>query len=82
MRPAPLLAQSRHHEAEFQCPLLGVKRTYRNVCYAPESGHPPYCDARFIRRHRREASPGAESACRRREAMLLATILAQRQRDR
>src|SRR6516164_6506075 len=23
----PLLAPSRHHAAEFQCPLLGVKRT-------------------------------------------------------
>ena len=26
-RQCPLLAQSRHHAAEFQCPLLGVKRT-------------------------------------------------------
>ena len=28
----PLLAQSGHYAAEFQCPLLGVKRTWRPSC--------------------------------------------------
>jgi hypothetical protein len=34
-----LLAQSGHFAAESQCPLLGVKRTSRNVRFASESGH-------------------------------------------
>jgi hypothetical protein len=29
---SPLLAQSRHCAAEFQCPLLGVKRTWNGGC--------------------------------------------------
>jgi len=38
-RECPLLAQSGHSATEFQCPLLGVKRTW------------PFADVRFCGRY-------------------------------